>query len=43
VTNINEGQREAEGLHRILELQSLIDGIDVCNFIVVFLTFEIVN
>lgn len=28
VANINEGQREAEGLQRILELQKLIDGID---------------
>lgn len=28
VANINEGQREAEGLQRIIDLQKLIDGID---------------
>ena len=30
VANINEGQRQAEGLQRIIDLQKLIDGVDVC-------------
>lgn len=29
VANINEYQRQAEGLQRILDLQKLVDGIDV--------------
>ena len=29
VANINEGQRQAEGLQRIIELQRQIEGIDV--------------
>jgi hypothetical protein len=29
VANINEGQRQAEGLMRIIDLQSQIEGIDV--------------
>eukprot|EP00339_Tiarina_fusa_P014402 CAMPEP_0117009036 /NCGR_PEP_ID=MMETSP0472-20121206/8327_1 /TAXON_ID=693140 ORGANISM="Tiarina fusus, Strain LIS" /NCGR_SAMPLE_ID=MMETSP0472 /ASSEMBLY_ACC=CAM_ASM_000603 /LENGTH=436 /DNA_ID=CAMNT_0004711225 /DNA_START=18 /DNA_END=1329 /DNA_ORIENTATION=+ len=28
VANINEGQRQAEGLQRIIDLQKLIDGVD---------------
>ena len=29
VININEGQREAEGMQRVLELQKQIEGFDV--------------
>jgi hypothetical protein len=36
VANINEYQRQAEGLQRILDLQKLVDGIDVRNFLLLF-------
>ena len=29
VADINEAQRQAEGLQRILDLQKMIDGVDV--------------
>lgn len=32
VSEINEAQRQSEGLQRILELQKMIDGVEVCIF-----------
>ena len=40
VANINEGQRQAEGRSRIIELQKLIDGVnDVILFFYFFLIY----
>jgi hypothetical protein len=42
VTNINEGQREAENLQRVLELQNKIEGVDVC-FHLLFISIQSIS